>query len=138
MRNNGMEKIVQVVKSYNTNKAIINEVANSFLNKGLNKAMAKRIFANSERLHDLSTNELICFVESLYYATSNSSINPEKIFSQGELDDYYKNTSIKQVEYLPKNYDELGERELMKLEFLNDKYGNRNTKQHYYYLYFYL
>lgn len=135
MRNNGMEKIVQVVKSYNTNKAIINEVANSFLNKGLNKAMAKRIFANSERLHDLSTNELICFVESLYYATSNSSINPEKIFSQGELDDYHKNTSIKQVEYLPKNYDELGERELMKLEFLNDKYGNRNTKQHYYYLY---
>ena len=54
MKNNGMENLVKVVKSYNSNKKVINEVANSFLNKGFNKALAKRVFANSERLKELS------------------------------------------------------------------------------------
>ena len=135
MKNNGMENLVKVVKSYNSNKKVINEVANSFLNKGFNKALAKRVFVNSERLKELSNVELICFAESLHYATANSSIKLEKIFEESELQEYYNKRESKYVEYLPKNYNELGERELAKLDFLNEKYGNRNTKQHYYYLY---
>ena len=88
MKNNGMENLVKVVKSYNSNKKVINEVANSFLNKGFNKALAKRVFANSERLKELSNIELICFVESLHYATANSSIKLEKVFEENELQEY--------------------------------------------------
>lgn len=130
-----MEKVIEVVKFYNNNKKVINDVANSFLNRGLNKAMAKRVFASSERLNDLSKMELMCFVESLHYATANASIRLEKLFDEEELQDYHNQRDLKHVEYLPKDYEELEERQLAKLEFLNEKYGNRNTKQHYYYLY---
>lgn len=135
MKNNGMEKIVEVVKSYNNNKEVINEVANSFLGKGFNKALAKRIFSNSSRLKELTNIELICFVDSLHYATANSSIRIDKIFDEEELKEYREQKDTKRSDYLPKNYNELGARELAKLDFLNEKYGNRNTKQHYYYLY---
>lgn len=135
MKSNGIEKVIEVVKFYNNNKKVINDVANSFLNRGLNKAMAKRVFASSERLNDLSKMELMCFVESLHYATANSSIKLEKIFDKEEIEEYQGQRDLKYVEYLPKDYEELEERQLAKLEFLNEKYGNRNTKQHYYYLY---
>lgn len=135
MKNNGMEILTRVVQSYNNNKQVINEVANSFLNKGFNKALAKRVFAKSSRLEELSKIELICFVESLHYATANPSISLDKLFDESELQEYYDKGNSNYVEYLPKNYGELEERQLAKLEFLNEKYGNRNTKQHYYYLY---
>lgn len=131
----GMDILKQVVKENNTNKKVINDVANVFLNRGFNKALAKRIFTNSERLKELSQVELICFCEALYSATKNNQIKLEKIFTQEELSEYNEKRNGKNIEYLPKNHEELGERELLKLEFLNKKYGNRNTKQHYYYLY---
>lgn len=135
MKGYDIEKVIQVVKIYNNDKKVINEVAKSFLNKGYNKALAKRVFANSSRIHELSKIEQMCFIESLHYATANSSIRLEKLFSEEELQEYYNKRESNYNEYLPKNYENLSERELAKLDFLNEKYGNRNTKQHYYYLY---
>ena len=135
MKGYDVEKVIQVVKIYNNDKKVINEVAKSFLNKGYNKALAKRVFANSSRIHELSKIEQMCFIESLQYATANSSIRLEKLFSEEELQEYYNKRESNYNEYLPKNYENLSERELAKLDFLNEKYGNRNTKQHYYYLY---
>ena len=135
MKANGMEKIASVVKANNNNKELINKVANDLLNKGLNKSLAKRVFVNSNRLYDLNKNvELICFVEALYRATRNQSIAPNNIFNQDELNTYEQIVQTKQIPYFPKNSN-LSEYDIAKLEFLNERYGNRNTKQHYYYLY---
>lgn len=135
MKANGMEKIASVVKANNNNKELINKVANDLLNKGLNKSLAKRVFVNSNRLYDLNKNvELICFVEALYRATRNQSIAPNNIFNQDELNTYEQIVQTKQIPYFPKNSN-LSEYDVAKLEFLNERYGNRNTKQHYYYLY---
>ena len=65
MKGYDVEKVIQVVKIYNNDKKVINEVAKSFLNKGYNKALAKRVFANSSRIHELSKIEQMCFIESL-------------------------------------------------------------------------
>ena len=136
MKEKTLESLTRVVKENNNNKKVIEFVANEFLNKGLSKSLAKRIFVDSKRVHQLNKeSDLICFVDALYRATRDNSINPKVLFTKKELDNYHDNIKKNKSIYIPNNYENLSQRAKNKLEFINDTYGNRNSQQTFYYLY---
>ncbi len=126
--------LLEDVITKNNNKTTIQNVAKSFLSKGLNKSIATRVFTNINELNELDMHELILFSEALHGATKNSSIRLSRLFSEDELKSYYQDKNKDYEEYLPK-HGELAERQLKKLEFLNATYGNKKMKQMSYYIY---
>lgn len=129
--------LIKIVKENNINKKVIKSVGNTFLSEGYNRATAKKVFGDSNLINTLNPrNELILFTKALYTATHRDEINPDKVFTKEELEFFELQQTTKNIEFMPDNSNNLNERELRKVEYLNTKYGNINSKKHLYYTYF--
>lgn len=136
MEKNLISNLTNIVTEINTNKRVINQVSKYFTSRGFSRAIATKVISDSSQLNNLNpNNELILFTQALYTATKDNRINPSIVFTKEELENFEEQCQTKNIEYMPANKDFLGKRELRKLEYLNDTYGNRNSKQHLYYLY---
>lgn len=136
MKNALKDRLMYVVKNNRGNRKVIKSIAKEFTSKGFSKSIATKVFADSSRLVELDpNNELILFTKALYQATKDYRIKPDILFTKEELEKFEEQCRTKNIEYMPANKESLKERELRKLEYLNDAYGNRNSKQHLYYLY---
>ena len=129
-----LETIEQVVDRYN-NEDVIDSLSSHFRKYGLNKAIPNLIFAKATPLKNLSNVELICLVEGLYEISKLSIISPTKLFNEKELKEY-ENLKQGSANFTPSTLQRrLDENDEQVVKFLNETYGNYNTKYTYFFIY---
>lgn len=129
-----LDVIEKVIDKYN-NEDVIDSLSSHFRTNALNKAIPNLVFAKVTPIQNLSNVELICLVEGLFELTKLSIITPSKLFSKEELEEY---DNLKQgtSNYTPSTIQrELDENDRKILRFLNETYGNYNTKHTYFFIY---
>ena len=129
-----LETIEQVVDRYN-NEDVIDSLSSHFRKYGLNKAIPNLIFAKATPLKNLSNVELICLVEGLYETSNLSIISPTKLFNEKELKEY-ENLKQGSANFTPSTLQRrLDKNDEQVVKFLNETYGNYNTKYTYFFIY---
>ena len=129
-----LETIEKVVDRYN-NEDVIDSLSSHFRSNGLNKAIPNLVFAKATQLKKLSNVELVCLVEGLHEVSNLSIIAPTKIFSAKDLEEY-GNLKQGSANFAPSTLQrQLDENDEKVVQFLNETYGNYNTKYTYFFIY---
>ena len=127
--------LIEIVRNNIGNKKISNNMAKYFVKNGFSRAIATKVFVDPNKVYGLNEkNELILFTKGLYAETKDGRINPKYVFTDKELYDFEKRLSEDNIEFMPSDTN-LNERQMRKITFLNDKYGNFAVKQRQYFLY---
>ena len=131
-----LNHLQDVVDKYNT-ESTIDYVSREFRANGLNKSTPNLVFAKPSLLEKLAEPELICITNALYKYTQIEDINPDKNFT-GEQMEHFRNMQEEGSTYTPTNITttrRLDANDNKMLQFLNETYGNYNTKHTYFFIY---
>lgn len=131
-----LNHLQDVIDEYNT-ESTIDYVSREFRTNGLNKSTPNLVFAKPSLLERLAEPELICITNALYKYTQREVINPDKNFT-GEQMEQFRNMQEEGSTYTPVNITairRLDANDGKMLQFLNETYGNYNTKHTYFFIY---
>lgn len=136
MNHSLLNHLQDIIDDYNS-ESTIDYVSREFRANGLNKSTPNLVFANPSLLKKISETELICMTYALHKYTQRTEIDPNKNFTEEQLMQF-KNMQDEGSSYTPTTI--IGARRLdandnMMLQFLNETYGNYNTKHTYFFIY---